>query len=166
MAEKIKIYIRPLRFEDAEVSWKWRNNPNIWKYTGRRPDRYISADMEKAWISKVLADASSRRFAICVSETDQYIGNVQLTDIDEDKKMAQFHIFVGEEKYWGCGVGSQATKLLVDYAFQQLHLSILQLKCNTENEAAVRLYRKAGFVEVCREQSEITMICRFSQSID
>ena len=28
-----KIYIRPLRLEDAQVSCHWRNNPKIWRHT-------------------------------------------------------------------------------------------------------------------------------------
>ena len=76
-----KVLIRPLQAEDALISYKWRNDPDIWVYTGSRPDREITSDIESEWIKKALSDLSSKRFAILVD--DVYVGNVQLTNISE-----------------------------------------------------------------------------------
>ena len=37
-----KVLIRPLEVSDALTSYKWRNDPEIWKYTGSRPDMEIT----------------------------------------------------------------------------------------------------------------------------
>ena len=140
------IYIRPLRREDAMTSYKWRNDAEIWKYTGHRPDRIITPEIELAWIDKVLADKSSRRFAICLRENDRYIGNVQLTDIRDD--CAAFHIFIGAKEFWGRGAATAATEQLIEFAANELKLKMLKLWVNPLNIAAQKVYLKCGFSAV------------------
>ena len=140
------IYIRPLQREDALISYKWRNDPDIWLYTGRRPDRTITQKIELEWIDRVLKDTSSRRFAICLKENDVYIGNTQLTDITDEK--AECHIFIGAKEYWGKGYGTEATKHLITYAKEELKLKQLYLWVNPLNKSAVKVYEKCGFIQV------------------
>lgn len=137
------IYLRPLVKEDAYISHHWRNNPKIWKYTGSRPDKFISADIELTWIEKVLLRANEKRFAICIENSEQYIGNVQLTNIESDT--AIFHIFIGETKYWGKGYGTIATKKIIEYAFNILKLKEIELEVNQYNKVAIKAYKRVGF---------------------
>lgn len=48
--------------------------------------------------------------------------------------------------YWGCGIGSQLLAALVNLADNWLQLSRVELEVNTDNPAAIRLYKKFGFV--------------------
>ena len=139
------VYIRPLRREDALISYKWRNDPDIWVYTGRRPDRTITPEIELEWIDCVLKDPTSRRFAICLNDGDVYIGNIQLTDIKDGK--AEFHIFIGAKEYWGKGFATEATKMLIGYAKDELQLKELHLWVNPQNKSAVKVYLKCGFYQ-------------------
>ena len=138
------IYIRPLRVNDAKTSFKWRNNPKIWELTGSKPDREITASVEDAWIKSVLKNSNESRFAICIVGSDRYIGNVQLTGITKYK--AEFHIFIGEIEYWGKGFGSQATRLILNFAFKSLKLRQVYLFVKVGHTAAIKLYEKCGFV--------------------
>jgi RimJ/RimL family protein N-acetyltransferase len=151
----MEIYIRPLREEDALTSWKWRNDPEVWKLTGSRPDRYITEELELSWIKRVLQDQSTKRFAICVSGTDKYIGNVQLTDITGE--CAEFHIFIGDRSCWGKGVSTQATRLILDYAWNVLLLKSVFLCVNKDNVAAIRSYEKNGFTTINCDDRDLTM---------
>jgi RimJ/RimL family protein N-acetyltransferase len=155
MADCVDIYIRLLRVEDALISWRWRNNPEIWKYTGSRPDREITREIETEWIIKAIADKTSRRFAICVVGSDKYIGNVQLTNIDMNKLSAEFHIFIGETFFWGKGVATLAMRQIIEYARSLLGLREIRLSVNRENLAAVRIYHNAGFVFTPDSQTEM-----------
>ena len=141
-----EIYIRPLEKEDAQTSFRWRNDSDIWKYTGSRPDREITLNIEKEWIESVLRRDDEKRFAICLKDSDEYIGNVQLTNITS--KDAEFHIFIGKKQYWGKGIGSSATKLIVEYAFDNLKLGCVYLFVKKENISAIRSYEKVGFSKV------------------
>ncbi len=138
------IYIRPLKKEDALTSFRWRNNPDIWKFTGSKPDKIITPEIELNWIQKVLKEKDSKRFAICLKENNKYIGNVQLTNIRN--RTAEFHIFIGEQEFWGKGIGTETTKLLLKYAFEELNLKQIYLYVNPKNIAAIKSYEKCGFI--------------------
>src|SRR5208337_661875 len=108
----MKVEIRALKEDDAEVSWRWRNDPVVWELTRSRPDRYITVDIEREWIRSVQARKNERRFAICLPPEEKYIGNTYLTDITKSK--AQLHIFIGERMFWGKGVAANVNKLMLD----------------------------------------------------
>jgi RimJ/RimL family protein N-acetyltransferase len=140
----MKVLLRELKVEDAEISWKWRNDPEVWKLTGRKWSGNVTKEIEENWIRNVLKQEDSKRFAICVGDQELYIGNVQLTNIRN--KEAFFHIFIGEKQYWGKGIGSIATKLLLDYAKEELKLNTLKLIVKKSNIPAIKIYEKVGFI--------------------
>lgn len=137
------IYLRPLKIEDALISFAWRNDPQVWTYTKLVIDKTITAEIETEWIKKVLKRTQERRFAICIKDTHEYIGNVQLRDIHEDT--AEFELFIGEKKYWGKGIGFEATQQILHIAFTELKLNTVFLYVHPNNTAAIRCYDKAGF---------------------
>ena len=140
-----EIYIRPLIINDAKTSYKWRNNPEVWTYTGGRPDKFITEGIELEWIAKAIQRTGEYRFAICLKDNDQYIGNIQLTDITSSD--AQYHIFIGETEFWGKGIAKRATNLILDYAFNHLDLNRVYLEVNPLHQAAIIVYEKSGFVK-------------------
>ncbi len=136
----MQIQIRPLKIQDAHTSYKWRNNPIIWKYTGSHPDKPVTKQMELDWIRKVLSNENERRYAIIAE--DKYIGNTYLTAINLES--AEFHIFIGDESYWNRGIASKVLELVTNEAIS-MGLKRLYLTVNLENIAAVALYKKKGF---------------------
>lgn len=142
-----KILIRPLEKKDALVSWKWRNDQEIWKYTGSKPNKIITPEIELEWIINALSDVNTRRFAITVD--DKYVGNIQLTNITNES--AEYHIFIGDKDFLGKGIGFSATQQLLRFAKNSLNLKQIYLYVKKENENAVKLYQKCGFVQVSGE---------------
>lgn len=152
----MNVSLRPLRIEDAAISYLWRNNPEIWKYTGNKPDKEITLQTETEWLSRVLLSKDEKRFAICVGENEEYVGNVQLTDIDQSS--AQFHIFIGNPKFHNKGIGTEATSQIIKYAFNTLKIKKVWLKVNSNNFAAINSYKKCGFVEMSNDNGTILMM--------
>lgn len=150
------VLIRPLREQDALTSYKWRNDPDIWQNTGRKPDKHITGQIETEWIRIVIAERNSSRFAILAD--NKYIGNIQITNIVPGEE-GEYHIFIGEKNYWGKGIATLATWQLIRYAREGLNLKRLYLFVKPQNEAAVRVYQKCGFVKV---SDEIKMVCDLS----
>lgn len=145
--------IRPLTVEDAMISYKWRNDPEVWKFTGNKPDHLISYEDELHWIIETLSRNNEKRFAIIAD--DYYVGNVQLTDIKRDQ--ATYHIFIGDKLFWGKGVAYEATKLIISYAFETLKLKAVTLKVIKEHERAINLYIKVGFRKIYLDGDFLTM---------
>lgn len=149
-----KIVIRPLQHADHLTSWKWRNDPAIWEYTGSRPNMLVDEATERTWIEQVLSQTDSMRFAICDAESGTYIGNVQITHIANGA--GEFHIFIGNRDYWGKGVGSQATRQMLEKAFES-GLTSVHLSVHYQNKAAVAIYEKCGFVTTSADGDMIRM---------
>jgi len=137
-----KVLIRPLQIEDAKVSYKWRNDPEIWKYTGHKPDKIIDKKTEQAWLKEKLKEKDSFRFAILADDT--YIGNIQITDINQNET-GEYHIFIGEKLFWGKGIAYLATLQIIRFAKNILNLKELFLTVNPNNYPAIRVYEKCGF---------------------
>lgn len=136
------VELRTLKKEDALISYKWRNDAEIWKYTSSKPDRYITPEMETEWITKALMNKDEKRYAILAD--GKYVGNIQLVKIKNHQ--ADFHIFIGEKDYWGKGVAQKALKLVLDEA-KKNNIRQINLECYKENVAAYHLYKKFGFEE-------------------
>jgi len=153
----MEIYIRPLKEEDSFISFRWRNDPEIWALTGNKPNKIITPEIELEWIKNILSRVNEKRFAICIKETNEYIGNVQLTDITNEN--AQFHIFIGEKAFHGKGIGTKATRLILEYAFAVLKLKQVYLKVKQENVAAIKSYKKCEFKFKEIVNGELLLIC-------
>lgn len=88
-------------------------------------------------------------FAVCLKEDDQYIGAVDLFGIDYINRTAETGAWIGVPEFRGQGYGPEAKHLLLEYAFDHLHLHVLQSNVwepNTRSAAAVQRqgYRLAG----------------------
>lgn len=154
---KSSIFLRPLVIADAMTSFQWRNNPEIWKFTPFRPLHPVTPEIETKWLSEILLRKDQKRFAICLKASEKYVGNVQLINIADGA--AEFHLFIGDPEYWGKGIGSEASALILDYAFNGLGLDKVRLDVDQENSGAVSIYKKLGFTETGRKGRFIEMEC-------
>jgi RimJ/RimL family protein N-acetyltransferase len=150
------VYIRPLVLQDALVSWRWRNNPRLWKLTGSRPDRVITPEIETEWLAGVLTREDEKRFAICLSFDHRYIGNIYLTAIRD--RSAYVHIFIGEMEYWGKGRAHEAVCLACAYAFGPLGLHTLHAQINKNNAASLALAAISGFRTTGEDDDYVRLI--------
>lgn len=135
------IYLRPLTVEDSAISWRWRNDPSIWRYTGSRPDREVTEEMEREWAAKVIADSSRMNFAICCKVDNWYVGNVYIVNIHEG--VGELGIFIGELSARGRGYGVQALRLLKEEAKKRGVNKIL-IDVSQDNIPAIIVYLKSG----------------------
>ncbi|ADY51406.1 GCN5-related N-acetyltransferase [Pseudopedobacter saltans DSM 12145] len=146
------IYLRELSIEDAEILYKWRNEPEIWVFTKFRPLTEVTLETETKWLKKVLNNKNEYRFAICLSQDDKYVGNVQLLNVENGN--AELHIFVGVRTLWGKGIGKAATINILDFAFYELKLESIFLEVHKENKKAKGIYNSLGFRELNRKGQE------------
>ena len=148
------IYIRPLEIEDAKVSYHWRNNPKIWRFTGFKAKHPITLEIETAWLTDVLKRDDEKRFAICTKEEDRYIGNVHFANIKGTT--AEAHVFIGDMKYWGNDRAYDAICLLLEYGFEKMGLDTVLIDINAKNNASLSLGKKLGFIEQVRYYDQKT----------
>ncbi|MHB8647223.1 MAG: GNAT family N-acetyltransferase [Thermomicrobiales bacterium] len=80
------------------------------------------------------------------------IGTVSLFGINERNGRADFGILIGEADARDKGYGTEATRLMLDYAFTALGLRNVALTVAEWNVAGQRAYTKAGFREYGRRR--------------
>jgi len=143
--EGFRVYLRALEPEDYKVSIRWRKDEEIWDMlVGRK--YYVSEEYERQWVLDVIQGKYEKVvLAVCLKENDSYIGNVYLNDIDWFNKNARSGKLMGERKYWGKGYGTEATILLLFYAFYDLGLERIESRQLTSNTVSEKVLQKCGY---------------------
>src|SRR5207237_1169045 len=83
-------------------------------------------------------------FAIETPE-GQHVGNVWLWAIDSRHRSAEVRIVIGEANCVGRGMGTEAIRMLADYARDRLNLRRLYAQALSTNPRSRRAFEKAGF---------------------
>ena len=149
----MEVIIRPLQEQDAYTSVNWRNDPEVFKYTGTIYQNKITIDTELDWLRKVANNPKDYRCAILADGV--YVGNIYLTNIDE--KSAHYHIFIGNKDYWGKGIAKQASIQIINYGFKVLGVKTIYLRVRLLNERAILLYENLGFKKIDADEEWATM---------
>jgi RimJ/RimL family protein N-acetyltransferase len=144
-----KVALGPLRKDLVPTYLRWMNDFNTLRTLGVLPAPMLLEQEEQWYQRRVEANGNSVFFTIYVCETGQAIGNTSL-DVDRVNRAATFGILIGEPEARGKGYGTEATRLMLDYAFTALGLHHVMLNVYEYNLAGQRAYARAGFKEVGR----------------
>lgn len=136
------VHLRPLESKDASFMYEWMTDPSITRFF-RFDASKVTPESCLAYIESANAQNGSVHFAIA-DEDDEYLGTISLKDIDTDKKQAEYAIST-RKKAHGTGAALQATRMILQYAFEALGLERVYLNVLAENGRANAFYRKAGF---------------------
>lgn len=152
----MQVVIRPLQLQDAYTSVVWRNDSEVFKYTGNTYDHEITIDSELTWIKNVIDKNNRGTEYRCAIEADGvYVGNIYLTDLDSG--IGHYHIFIGDKDYWGKGIARKASEQIISDGFNKFNLKEIQLRVSSLNMRAVKLYEKLGFVAIDSAENWILM---------
>jgi len=83
-------------------------------------------------------------FSIRTLDGEQVIGDTMLR-IDWSNGDAMMGVMIGDRAYWDRGYGTDAVRLILQFAFCELNLRRVTLGVNGYNARAQRVYEKAGF---------------------
>lgn len=141
-----------LTAENPEVSGKtfsrWDRNSVYMRLLDTEPAVMWSAKKITAWFEEDLAKEQPEGyfFHIRTLEDDRLIGFTGLFGIQWQHGDAWVSIGIGEPEYWGNGYGTEAMRLILRYAFEELNLFRASLGVFAYNPRAISSYEKAGFV--------------------
>ena len=139
-----KVILRPYEPGDEVVYAKLENNPET-----RRTLFYalpITSAAHKDKTGKFLHDPNTILLTICRTEDGTAIGQTAFFRIDWVGRMATFYIGISDTGNRSKGLGSETTRLMVQYAFETLNLNRVHLHVAVKNKAAVHVYEKTGFI--------------------
>lgn len=145
-----RVALGPLRKELVPLYQQWHNS--FWNQRGYGVPRPVTAEQADAWYDRRTADERSATFTIYERASRRPIGRGGLYDINHRSRCSMFDLMIGAEDAQGAGYGTEATRLIVDYAFTALGLRSLMLEVLPFNLGAIRAYEKAGFRECGRRR--------------
>lgn len=140
-----RVRLRGIEREDLPTFVRWFNDPEVRQYLMMYEP--MSMAKEERWFEEMLERKNDFVFAIEAQIGEQWvhIGNVGLHRIDWKNRTAMFGIALGEKAYWGQGFGTDATRTMLRFAFEELNLHRVELEVFDFNPRAMRSYEKAGF---------------------
>jgi diamine N-acetyltransferase len=110
-----------------------------------------TVEAEKDWYEQAAkANPAQAAFVIYDRFDLEPIGTTGLLNIDHRHGTATFGIMLGERR--GQGLGTEATRLMLDWAFTVLGLHNVDLVVFAWNKPAIRCYEKAGFRHIGRRR--------------
>jgi diamine N-acetyltransferase len=155
------VSLGPLRREWLPIYHQWLNDFDMLKLVDRR-FRPHAEEWVSAWYERhATAPQDTLLFTIITNEGHRPVGNIALQDIDYRNRTAELGIYIGDVASRGHGYGSEAVRLLLGLAFRILGLQNVMLRVYEYNEAAIRVYQKAGFREFGRRHQSQFMDGRF-----
>jgi RimJ/RimL family protein N-acetyltransferase len=96
-------------------------------------------------------------FAIYALPDLRPIGIANIRDFSNPHGTAEFGITIGDASDRGQGFGTEATRLLLNYAFTVLGVHNVWLDTPAYNAGAIRAYEKVGFREIGRRRGARTL---------
>lgn len=138
-----RIYLRPLEESDAKLFLTTVNDEEIRYMTGTKGSFTLEQIQQHIRISN--EDSTRYDFAICLNENGQMIGELSISDIDENNSKAGFRISMNTIELTGKGFGTEAIQLVLKFVFEELKLNRLQLEVFSHNKRGIRAYEKLGF---------------------
>ena len=103
---------------------------------------YDKEKVDRYYENKVL-DTGRCFFAIC--HNDKTIGEIQLKRIDLEKLCGTLSVHLINDTFKGKGYGTEAQKLLTDYAINTMGLKIIYADAIHRNSRSKHILEKLGF---------------------
>lgn len=145
-----KIALRRLCSEDAELTFKWRNNPEIYIWSRQR-DCLLFAE-HKAWLFGLAGRNDLLMYMIYDPDLKIDLGVCGFINIDHLNRSAEFSIYISPD-HKGYKYGEKALRALVDKGF--LDYGFNRIWGETfEGNPALKMFSRLKFnVEGTKRQS-------------
>jgi len=140
-AAALGAYRRDLR----ELYWEWEQDPAVLAGLGRQT---LPSPEEHAELVHQRAAATLDCLLFTVYDmTGEGPVPAGVAGVEGDfrRRKGMFYIALGSEAHRNKGVGSEAARLVLDYAFHVANLESVWLVAYASNTRAIRAYQRAGF---------------------
>jgi diamine N-acetyltransferase len=136
------VALGPLRREMIDLWLRWFNDLEMLRTLGSVDA--ATREAEERFYALATSDGQVN-FAIFELASSRPVGTCGLREVNQRQGTATFGISIGDRGAWNRGYGTEATRLLLDYAFHWLGLHNVLLSVFANNPRGVRAYEKAGF---------------------
>lgn len=144
------IFIRQYEVSDAAalLELQIRNKEFFQAYTPMRIEGFYTIEGQTKGIEANIAQGESGSrysFGIFLSETDELIGSVALSEILRGSLQSCYIGYYLDQQHNGKGYMTEAVILAVDFAFKKLELHRIEAGVMPRNIKSMKVLEKAGF---------------------
>ena len=145
------VTLRPVEPQDIPALADILSDPDVLRLTGSVHSTAEAEQREelderlRSWYSTRNDQSDRLDLMVVDNSTGQTVGEVVLNDWDEGNRSCGFRTLIGPTGR-DRGLGTEATGLLMDYAFAHLPLHRIELEVFAFNPRAQRVYEKTGFL--------------------
>lgn len=138
-----RVILRPVSEDDVAGLMDLLADPEGNRLTGTHAE--FTEEQARRWYASRGEQDDRLDLAIVERASGEYAGEVVLNDLDRDNRSIGFRIGL-RAAFQGRGLGSEATRLILGYAFDVLGLHRVALEVYAFNPRARHVYERAGFV--------------------
>jgi len=139
------VRLTALNKDDLAAFTGWYEDAGFARLLDAVPAVPKSRDQWEKWLEEQQKDKDMFLFAIRPADGDSLLGFIELDGILWTHGCVWLGIGLGSREHWGRGLGREAMKLALKFAFHELNLHRVQLSVFSYNDRAIALYEKIGF---------------------
>ncbi|AIQ35307.1 alanine acetyltransferase [Paenibacillus sp. FSL R5-0345] len=149
MLKSENIILRPFILSDAEelLLMQNKNRSFFSNYSTTRSDNYWSLEAQQELIVKREQNKQKdiEYYFGIYKDNSQLIGTISLFQVMRGDFQSAFIGYFLDQEHNGNGFATQSVKLIVNYAFNTLHLHRIEAGVQPHNIGSIRVLEKAGF---------------------
>ncbi len=143
------VTLRPVTADDAEWFGRILSDPDVVRLTGSANDSVSADELPLATLADwygTRADQTDRLdLAVVDNASSAVVGEVVLNHWDPGSRGISYRTLIGPSGR-DRGLGTEATRLIMGYAFEEVGLHRVELEVFAFNDRARHVYEKVGFV--------------------
>lgn len=148
MLKAKNIFLRSVEPRDATKLLLWENNPAHWKVTDTEVPFSMHGILQLIEQQQHIRSSGQMRLIICLNETEEPVGAIDLYDVDFRNGNAAVGIIIGDGRHKQKGYAKESLDLMVSYARDFLALHNLYCSIQADNPESIRLFESCGFEQV------------------
>lgn len=148
MLKAKNIHLRSVEPSDATKLMLWENNPAHWKVTDTEVPFSMHGILQLIEQQQHIRSSGQLRFIICLNETDEAVGAIDLYDVDFRNGNAAVGILIGDQQHKQKGYAKESLELMIDYAREFLAMHNLYCSIQANNPESIRLFESVGFEKI------------------
>ncbi|MGF6375496.1 ribosomal-protein-alanine N-acetyltransferase [Clostridiales Family XIII bacterium PM5-7] len=142
--ESKNLMIRETVFDDCKYFSEWERMPEVTEFFTMDGDTMYE-DVVTEFV-QYGSDPTKMLFTITLKPEDKPIGKIYLSRIDmKEDSLDITRIYIADTALRGKGYGEEALRLILEFAFINLHMERVTIDHFEKNKPAASLYEKIGF---------------------
>lgn len=138
------IYLAPLTSKDSETLFNWINERDLVIFNNSYKPTHEAN--HQTWFDNITLKKDVFIFGIKRTTDGKLIGSCQLNNLNLVHRHAELQIRIADDENRGKGLGSDAVRMLLRFAFKDLNFNRVFLNVFATNSRAIRAYEKIGFL--------------------